>query len=251
MRSGIGLSGAGLLGAGDPADPGYALPRYAAGGRPGGTGSDVLGLDDAMSSDHDWGLRLQVFVPRGEESAGPGGAERVCAPTVCGTSSRFPQQTGAAEAENHRRADRERLRHGSPGLRPPSSGDAAGLALLTGPSRPRRTAGAVFDDAGSGELTALRAALERYRRCLALCRRLTGAGSTQNFAVDGALLTDRGDEPGSRSSPLASSRHRDDLRVHAEPALASRMQKWRGTMFGRLGLPGRCWLPPRWRSPGR
>jgi hypothetical protein len=28
-----------------------------------GSGSDVLGFDDAMSRDHDWGLRLSLFVP--------------------------------------------------------------------------------------------------------------------------------------------------------------------------------------------
>ena len=28
-----------------------------------GAGSEVLGLDDAVSRDHDWGLRLSVFVP--------------------------------------------------------------------------------------------------------------------------------------------------------------------------------------------
>ena len=42
-----------------------AVPRAAARI---GSGSDVLGLDDQMSRDHDWGLRLQLFVPKSERS---------------------------------------------------------------------------------------------------------------------------------------------------------------------------------------
>ncbi len=37
--------------------------RYAAGRL--GSGSEVLGLDDDMSRDHDWGLRLTLLVPPG------------------------------------------------------------------------------------------------------------------------------------------------------------------------------------------
>ncbi len=33
-----------------------------------GTGSEGLGLDDAMSRDHDWGLRLQLFVAEAEQT---------------------------------------------------------------------------------------------------------------------------------------------------------------------------------------
>ncbi len=42
-----------------------AVPRAAARI---GSGSDVLGLDDQMSRDHDWGLRLQIFVPESEKA---------------------------------------------------------------------------------------------------------------------------------------------------------------------------------------
>ena len=39
-----------------------------------GSGSEVLGFDDAMSTDHDWGPRVQLFVP---EEALPGVAEAI------------------------------------------------------------------------------------------------------------------------------------------------------------------------------
>ena len=48
-----------------------AMPRlrYAAGRL--GSGSDVLGLDDAMSHDHDWGCRLTVLVDEPDSDAVP------------------------------------------------------------------------------------------------------------------------------------------------------------------------------------
>jgi hypothetical protein len=43
--------------------------RYAAGRL--GSGSDVLGFDDAMSRDHDWGCRLTLLVDEAERAAIP------------------------------------------------------------------------------------------------------------------------------------------------------------------------------------
>src|SRR6516162_9588596 len=48
-----------------------AMPglRYAAGRL--GSGSDVLGFDDAMSRDHDWGCRLTLLVDEPDRAAVP------------------------------------------------------------------------------------------------------------------------------------------------------------------------------------
>jgi hypothetical protein len=43
---------------------GYAAGRL-------GSGSDVLGLDDAMSRDHDWGCRLTLLVDEADRDAVP------------------------------------------------------------------------------------------------------------------------------------------------------------------------------------
>jgi hypothetical protein len=43
---------------------GYAAARL-------GSGSDVLGLDDTRSRDHDWGLRLNLLVDEADRAAVP------------------------------------------------------------------------------------------------------------------------------------------------------------------------------------
>src|SRR2546426_3222118 len=65
--------------------------RYAAGRL--GSGSDVLGLDDAMSRDHDWGCRLTLLVDGPDRAAVPqvsGLLERELPESYQGYPVRFP-----------------------------------------------------------------------------------------------------------------------------------------------------------------
>ncbi len=64
--------------------------RYAAGRL--GSGSDVLGLDDAMSRDHDWGCRLTLLVDQADAAVVPLVRDRLAAelpPTWRGRPVRF------------------------------------------------------------------------------------------------------------------------------------------------------------------
>jgi hypothetical protein len=71
-----------------------------------GPGSEVLGFDSPRSTDHDWGPRLQLFLPDTERSAGqPAAVSRMLAerlpPEFLGYRTVFARSGAAAETASH------------------------------------------------------------------------------------------------------------------------------------------------------
>ena len=134
------------------------LPRAA--GRL-GSGSDVLGLDDAVSRDHDWGLRLNLLVSADMAADVDAHLEETLPESFESLPTRF-----TTTWDTHRRhrvqvqdvASFVRSRTGVD-LRDPLSTDD--WLMLTGQAVLEVTAGPVFVDT-DGALTAARAALGWY-----------------------------------------------------------------------------------------
>jgi Domain of unknown function (DUF4037) len=233
------LSGAGLAGAfhRDVVGPlvRRELPglRYAAGRL--GSGSDVLGLDDALSRDHDWGLRLTVLVEEADRAAVPRVAELL--------DSRLPEQfrghpvrfattwdpAVACRVEVSTVGEFAASRLGRNPLAGLSSLD---WLTLTGQDVLEVVAGPVFTD-GTAELGPLRRGLAWYppdveRYVLAcgwerIAQRLAFVGRTAQTgqALQSRLLSA---ELASDVISLAFVLHR-----RWEP-----YEKWRGALFARL-----------------
>lgn len=126
-----------------------------------GSGSDVLGLDDATSRDHDWGLRLTLLVDERDVAAVDAHLEAGLPAEHAGLPVRFattwdPVVRHRVEVATPRGFARSRL-----GIDPTTDLDAAGWLALTGQSVLEVTAGAVFHD-GPGELAAVRDRLAWY-----------------------------------------------------------------------------------------
>jgi hypothetical protein len=134
------------------------LPHTA--GRLGG-GSDVLGLDDAMSRDHDWGLRLTLLVPADRVAAVRTLLERELPATFRGLPTRFA--TSWDPAVVHRvdvlAPEDFATRHLGVALNGPV--DAVDWLALTGQSVLEVTAGPVFCDT-DGRISRLRDRLAWY-----------------------------------------------------------------------------------------
>lgn len=126
-----------------------------------GSGSEVLGLDDDTSRDHDWGLRLTLLVDAADVEFVDAHLSEALPAEYAGMPTRFattwdPVVRQRVEVATPRGFARSRL-----GLDPTTELDAPGWLALTGQSVLEVTAGPVFHDA-TGELTAIRESLRWY-----------------------------------------------------------------------------------------
>jgi hypothetical protein len=218
-----------------------------------GSGSDVLGYDDLMSQDHDWGLRLNVLVPVGVVEEVDAYLNAALPQSYAGWPTRFattwrPDARSQVQVDSTRGLAVDRL-----GVDPRDGLDPLSWLGLTGQSILEVTGGPVFHDS-AGQLEVVREALRWYpddvwRYVLAadwarLGEELPLAGRAGH----------RGDEAGSRvvmARLVRTAMHLGFLLERAWPPYA----KWLGTAYARLAVAGPTTGPlsaaldgPDWRA---
>lgn len=209
------------------------LPHAA--GRLGG-GSDVLGLDDSMSRDHDWGLRLTLLVD--EEQVRP--VDEYLQDVLPGAFEGWPTRFGTTwdSAIRHRvevatPGGFTRSRLGLDADRPMSPVD---WLSLTGQAVLEITAGAVFAD-HQGTITAVRRRLGWYPDDIwRLVVAADWARMAQELPFVGRTAM-RGDDTGSRvlaGRIVHTAFHLGFLLERRWPPYP----KWIGTVFGALPRAG-------------
>ena len=199
-----------------------------------GAGSDVLALDDAMSQDHDWGLRLQVFVSKHDVPGVLSELDRHLPSTYQGHPVRFAfsgQRTARLGVDV---TSPKQFAHDRLGFDPTRRVTTSDWLSLSGQAALEVVSGEVFKDQ-VGDLTRLRQALAWYPddiwRYIVACdwQRLD-----QELPVM-ARAGDRGDELGSRTIAARLV----EVAVHLAFTLSRAWQpysKWRGTMFRMLAI---------------
>jgi Domain of unknown function (DUF4037) len=209
---------------------GYAAGRL-------GSGSDVLGLDDAMSRDHDWGCRLTLLVDEADRDAVPlvtGLLERELPDSYQGHPVRFPVTWGSTRTHQVDVATVAGFVIGRLGVDPAGGLSVPDWLVLTGQSVLEVIAGPVFADR-TAELAPVRAALRWYPPDV---ERYVLAAGWQRLSQEMPMVgrtAGRGDELGSR---LLSTRLAGDLMWLAF-AVSRQWQpypKWRGTAFQALDV---------------
>lgn len=197
-----------------------------------GTGSDVLGLDDEMSRDHDWGLRLTLLVPGECRAQVHDHLADALPETFAGLPTRYAfsadeEEVHRVEVESVGSFARSRL-----GVDPRDGLTVADWLSLSGQAVLEVTAGPIFADP-QGWLAALRESLDWYPpdlwHYLLAC---DWARIDQELPLM-SRAGHRGDELGSRVIAARLT----DIAVHLGFLLERRWvpySKWRGTCFSRL-----------------
>lgn len=230
-----------------------AMPRlrYAAGRL--GSGSDVLGLDDAMSRDHDWGCRLTLLVDGPDHDAVPqisGLLERELPEFYKGYPVRFPVTWDSSLSHKVEVATVAGFAASRLGVDPTGELSVLDWLILTGQSVLEVIAGPVFADR-TAELAQVRAVLRWYPPDI---ERYVLAAGWQRLSQEMPMVgraADRGDEFGSR---LLSARLADGLMWLAF-ALSRQWPpyaKWRGMAFQALAIAAdlECPLAAAATAPG-
>ncbi|MET1004286.1 MAG: DUF4037 domain-containing protein [Propionibacteriaceae bacterium] len=197
-----------------------------------GSGSDVLGLDDVVSRDHDFGLRLTLMVERDLVAAVEEYLEERLPETYQGWPTRFATSWDARVRHKVQVDTAEDFAASRLGVPLDRDWDALDWLAVTGQSVLEVTAGAVFADS-LGAISAIRRRLRWYPRdvwCQVVATDWRRIGQELPFV---GRTGSRGDDLGSaaligRLVPIA---------MHLGFLLESRWPpypKWLGTRFAQL-----------------
>jgi hypothetical protein len=126
-----------------------------------GSGSDVLGLDDTVSRDHDWGLRLNLMVSTDVVAEVDEHLEATLPETFEGLPTRFTTTWDARRRHRVQVQDAASFVQSRTGVAVRDPLPPGDWLTLTGQAVLEVTAGPVFVDT-DGALTAARAALQWY-----------------------------------------------------------------------------------------
>lgn len=126
-----------------------------------GSGSDVLGLDDVTSRDHDWGLRLNLLVPIDAAAEVDAHLEASLPDRFAGHPTRFSTTWDPVVRHRVQVEDPGTFAISRLGVDPRTGLEVDDWLGLTGQAVLEVTAGTVFTD-GAGELSGIRDLVEWY-----------------------------------------------------------------------------------------
>ncbi|MEW1953479.1 DUF4037 domain-containing protein [Terrabacter sp. NPDC080008] len=201
-----------------------------------GSGSEVLGLDDERSRDHDWGLRLDLLVPADRVAQVDAHLDEVLPETFAGHPVRFPTTWDPSIRHRVQVSTARDLALARLGVDATGDLGVTEWLTLTGQAVLELTAGKVFVD-HTGQLDGIRRRLAWYPDDL--WRHLVAtdwARLAQELPFVGRT-GERGDDLGSRvvAARLAGiALHLGHLLERCWPPYA----KWLGTSFAQLPRAG-------------